>query len=135
MSITVDTVNLRFNVTPDYKQQQLQRLQDDLRQSQKEAGNARKELDKYTQKVVNLQDSLGSLRARRAELARQKTLTTEESKEFDKLAKSIEKAEDELLQAKKAAGQTVEPDPDDPDTTTGGSTGGGTGDNTGDQLP
>lgn len=36
--------------------------------------------------------------------------------------------------AKKAAGQTVEPDPDDPDTTTGGSTG-GTSDNTGDQLP
>lgn len=100
MSITVDTVNLRFNVTPDYKQQQLQRLQDDLKQSQKEAGNARKELDKYTQKVVNLQDSLSSLRARRAELARQKTLTTEESKEFDKLTKSIEKAEDELLQAK-----------------------------------
>ena len=31
MSITVDTINLRFNVKPDYNQQQLQKLADDLR--------------------------------------------------------------------------------------------------------
>ena len=33
MSITVDTVNLRFKVTPDYNQQQIQQLQSDLKQS------------------------------------------------------------------------------------------------------
>ena len=33
MSISVDTVNLRFNVKPDYDQQQ---LQEDLKNGQKE---------------------------------------------------------------------------------------------------
>ena len=35
MSISVDTINLRFNVKPDYDQQQLQQLQADLKQGQK----------------------------------------------------------------------------------------------------
>ena len=100
MSITVDTVNLRFNVIPDYNQQQLQKLQEDLKQSQKDSEHARKELDKYTQKVVNFQGELSQLKAKRAELAKQKTLTTEESKEFDRLSKAIEKTEDDLMNAK-----------------------------------
>ena len=36
MSISVDTINLRFNVKPDYDQQQLQQLQEDLKNGQKE---------------------------------------------------------------------------------------------------
>ena len=100
MSITVDTINLRFNVTPDYNQQQLQKLGDDLKQSQKDATAARKEVDKYTQKVVNLQGELSTLKEKQAELAKQKTLSTEESKEYDRLSKAIEKTEDSLSEAK-----------------------------------
>ena len=36
MSISVDSINLRFNVKPDYDQQQLQQLQKDLKQGQEE---------------------------------------------------------------------------------------------------
>ena len=32
MSITVDTVQLRFHIKPDYDQQQIQQLQSDLKQ-------------------------------------------------------------------------------------------------------
>ena len=42
MSISVDTINLRFNVQPDYDQQQLQQLQEDLKQGQKELEKTRR---------------------------------------------------------------------------------------------
>ena len=35
MGISVDTVNLRFNIKPDYDQQQLQQLQSDLKDGQR----------------------------------------------------------------------------------------------------
>jgi len=41
MSISVDTVNLRFNVKPDYDQQQLQQLQEDLKNGQRELEQCR----------------------------------------------------------------------------------------------
>ena len=46
MSISVDTVNLRFNVKPDYDQQQLQQLQEDLKNGQKELEKTRRAMDK-----------------------------------------------------------------------------------------
>ena len=99
MSITVDTINLRFNVTPDYKQQQLQQLQEDLKQSQKNYAAAEKQCEKYSLKVSSLESKLSDLKARRDELSRQSALSPEESKEFDSLNKSIQKTDDELKEA------------------------------------
>jgi hypothetical protein len=48
MGITTDVINLRFNVTPDYKQQHIQQMEADLNRVQREAVSTRKELDKYT---------------------------------------------------------------------------------------
>ena len=48
MSISVDTVNLRFNVKPDYDQQQLQQLQQDLKDGQRELEKTRKAMDKLS---------------------------------------------------------------------------------------
>ena len=48
MAITVDTVQLRFKIKPDYNQQQIQQLQSDLKQSQKNIEAERKEMDKYS---------------------------------------------------------------------------------------
>ena len=47
MSITVDTVQLRFHIKPDYDQQQIQQLQSDLKQSQKNIEAERKVMEKY----------------------------------------------------------------------------------------
>ena len=96
MSITVDTVNLRFKVTPDYNQQQLQQLSDDLKQSQRNTAETRKELDKYTQKIVSLQEELSVLKLRRHELQQQGGLSKEETKELNKLNRAIEKTQSQL---------------------------------------
>ena len=42
MSISIDTINLHFNVKPDYDQQQLQQLQEDLKNGQKELEKTRR---------------------------------------------------------------------------------------------
>ena len=48
MSISVDTINLRFNVKPNYDQQQLQQLQQDLKNGQSELEKTRKGFDCYS---------------------------------------------------------------------------------------
>lgn len=53
MSISVDTINLRFNVKPDYDQQQLQQLQEDLKNGQKELEKTRKAMDKLAKNGLN----------------------------------------------------------------------------------
>ena len=95
MSITTDVVNLRFNVTPDYKQQHIQQMEDDLNKVQREAINTRKELDKYTQKMVDLQGKLSQLKFERHELEKQGSLSKNEAKELEKLNSTIEETEKE----------------------------------------
>lgn len=96
MSITVDTINLRFNVKPDYNQQQLQKLADDLKQSQRETANTRKEIDKFTQKIISMQDELSTLKYRRHELQQQPSLSKKEEKELARLNVTINKTQLEL---------------------------------------
>ena len=50
ISISVDTINLRFNVKPDYDQQQ---LQEDLKNGQKELEKTRKAMDKLAKNGLN----------------------------------------------------------------------------------
>ena len=82
MSISVDTVNLRFNVKPDYDQQQLQQLQEDLKQGQKELEKTRRAMDKL---------SKNGLRA----------MTKEQREEFDKLSSTLSKQARELHENEK----------------------------------
>ena len=77
MSISVDTINLRFNVKPDYDQQQLQQLQDDLKQGQNELEKTRKAMDKLAKNGLN-------------------AMTKEERKEFDRLSESLTKTAREV---------------------------------------
>lgn len=77
MSISVDTINLRFNVKPDYDQQQLQQLQEDLKNGQKELEKTRKAMDKLTKNGLN-------------------AMTKEEREEFDRLSKSLTKTAREV---------------------------------------
>lgn len=77
MSISVDTINLRFNVKPDYDQQQLQQLQEDLKNGQKELEKTRKAMDKLAKNGLN-------------------AMTKEEREEFDRLSKSLTKTAREV---------------------------------------
>lgn len=77
MGISVDTVNLRFNVKPDYDQQQLQQLQEDLKNGQKELENTRKAMAKLAKNGLN-------------------DMTKEQREEFDKLSSSSSKLAAEL---------------------------------------
>lgn len=77
MGISVDTVNLRFNVKPDYDQQQLQQLQEDLKNGQKELEKTRRAMDKLAKNGLN-------------------AMTKEQRAEFDKLSSSSSKLAAEL---------------------------------------
>lgn len=77
MSISVDTVNLRFNVKPDYDQQQLQQLQEDLKKGQNELEKTRRAMDKLAKNGLN-------------------AMTREEREEFDRLSKSLTKTAREV---------------------------------------
>lgn len=72
MSISVDTVNLRFNVKPDYDQQQLQQLQSDLKDGQRELEKTRRAMDKLAKNGL-------------------KAMTKEQRAEYDKLSSSLNK--------------------------------------------
>ena len=82
MGISVDTVNLRFNVKPDYDQQQLQQLQQDLKDGQKELEKTRKAMDKLAKNGLN-------------------AMTKAEREEFDKLSSSLSKQARELHASEK----------------------------------
>lgn len=82
MGISVDTVNLRFNVKPDYDQQQLQQLQEDLKNGQKELEKTRKAMDKLAKNGLN-------------------AMTKAEREEYDKLSSSLSKQAKELHASEK----------------------------------
>ena len=82
MGISVDTVNLRFNVKPDYDQQKLQQLQQDLKDGQKELEKTRKAMDKLAKNGLN-------------------AMTKAEREEFDKLSSSLSKQARELHASEK----------------------------------
>lgn len=77
MGISVDTVNLRFNVKPDYDQQQLQQLQSDLKDGQRELEKTRRAMDKLSKNGL-------------------KSMTKEQREEYDKLSSSLSKQAAEL---------------------------------------
>lgn len=77
MGISVDTVNLRFNIKPDYDQQQLQQLQSDLKDGQRELEKTRRAMDKLAKNGL-------------------KAMTKEQREEYDKLSSSLSKQAAEL---------------------------------------
>lgn len=56
MSITVDTINLKFNIKPQYDQQQLNELKDDLKATEKEFKVTAKEVEQSAKEYAKLND-------------------------------------------------------------------------------
>ena len=100
MSISVDTINLRFNVKPDYDQQQLQQLQDDLKNGQKELEKTRKEIDANTKEQGKLNEKLVEAKHRRDELANQKTRTEKENAELERLANKVDEYNQKIQESR-----------------------------------
>jgi chromosome segregation ATPase len=89
MSISVDTINLRFNVNPKYDQHALNELQDDLKATEKEFKKTAKEVEQSAKEYTKLNDQLKNMKDNRDRLAAQKTRTAEEDQQLERLNKRI----------------------------------------------
>lgn len=89
MSITVDTINLRFNVKADLDAQQLNQLRDDLKETEKVFRSTAKEVEESAREYKKLNDQLRNMKDNRDRLAAQKNRTPEEEKQLERLNKRI----------------------------------------------
>ena len=89
MSISVDTINLRFNIKPQYDQQQLNDLQSDLKAAEKEFKSIAKEVEQSAKEYAKLNDQLKNMKDNRDRLAAQKSRTAEEEQQLQRLNKRI----------------------------------------------
>lgn len=89
MSISVDTINLRFNIKPQYDQQQLNELQSDLKAAEKDFKSIAKEVEQSAKEYAKLNDQLKNMKDNRDRLAAQKTRTPEEEQQLQRLNKRI----------------------------------------------
>ena len=89
MSITVDTINLKFNIKPQYDQQQLNELKDDLKAAEKEFKVTAKEVEQSAKEYAKLNDQLKNMNDNRDRLAAKETRTPEEERQLTRLNKRI----------------------------------------------
>ena len=89
MSITVDTINLKFNIKPQYDQQQLNELKDDLKAAEKEFKVTAKEVEQSAKEYAKLNDQLKNMKDNRDRLAAKETRTPEEERQLTRLNKRI----------------------------------------------
>ena len=74
MAITVDTIQLKFNVKPSYEQQEIQRMNADLKQATANYESLGKAAKDNAKEHSRLYGELSKLKAKRDELTKQKTL-------------------------------------------------------------
>lgn len=89
MSITVDIINLKFNIKPQYDQQQLNELKDDLKAAEKEFKVTAKEVEQSAKEYAKLNDQLKNMKDNRDRLAAKETRTPEEERQLTRLNKRI----------------------------------------------
>ena len=102
MGITVDTVQLRFGIKPEYDQQQLNQLQEDLKNVEREAKKTRSEIDQNTKEYKKLNEQLRNMKDNRDQLAAQKTRTDKEQEQLDRLNKRIKEYTQRIEENKEA---------------------------------
>lgn len=74
MAITADTIQLKFNVKPSYEQQEIQRMNADLKQATANYESLGKATKDNAKEHSRLYGELSKLKAKRDELTKQKTL-------------------------------------------------------------
>lgn len=107
MSITVDTINLKFNIKSQYDQQQLNELKDDLKAAEKEFKVTAKEVEQSAKEYVKLNDQLKNMKDNRDRLAVQKTRTPEEERQLTRLNKRIAEHNIKVQEQNKTHGELL----------------------------
>ncbi len=107
MSITVDTINLKFNIKPQYDQQQLNELKDDLKAAEKEFKVTAKEVEQSAKEYAKLNDQLKNMKDNRDRLAAQKTRTPEEEQQLTRLNKRIAEHNIKVQEQNKTHGELL----------------------------
>ena len=102
MGITVDTVQLRFGIKPEYDQQQLIQLEEDLKNVEREAKKTRGEIDQNTKEYKKLNEQLRNMKDNRDRLAAQKTRTDKEQEQYERLCKRIKEYTQRIEENKEA---------------------------------
>ena len=97
MAITVDTIQLKFNVTPSYQQQQIQQLNADLKQATANYEALGKAAKDNAKEHSRLYGELSKMKTKRDELAKQKTLTEKQQQDLAAYNKKIEDLTDSLV--------------------------------------
>ena len=97
MGITVDTIQLKFNVKPSYEQQQIQQLNADLKQAESNYESIVKVIKDNTKEHSRLYGELSKVKAMRDELAQKNTLTEEEQRKLSEYNQKIEELNDRLI--------------------------------------
>ena len=97
MGITVDTIQLKFNVTPSYQQQQILQLNADLKQATANYESLGKAAKDNAKEHSRLYGELSKLKAKRDELTKQKTLTEKQQQDLAAYNNKIEDLTDSLV--------------------------------------
>ena len=110
MGITVDTIQLKFNVKPSYEQQQIQQLKADLKQAEANYKSIIKTVGDNAKEHSRLYGELSKVKAKRDELAKQRTLSEKQQQDLaaynnkiDDLTDALTKNEDQQSQLLKVS--------------------------------
>ena len=107
MAITVDTIQLKFNVKPSYEQQQIQQLKADLKQAEANYESVIKTVKDNTKEHSRLYGELSKVKAKRDELAKKKTLTEDEQRKLAEYNQKIGDLNDKLAENKEQQSQLI----------------------------
>ena len=78
MGIIVETTELRFKVTPDYNNQQLNQMRDDMKNSEKEIRKTQKAIEANSEAYRKLSDEIIEVKKQQNRLASKRSRTKEE---------------------------------------------------------
>lgn len=107
MGITVDTIQLKFNVKPSYEQQQIQQLKADLKQAEANYESVTKTVKDNAKEHSRLYGELSKVKAKRDELAKQKTLTEKEQQDLAAYNNKIDDLTDALTRNEEQQSQLL----------------------------
>ena len=105
MAITVDTIQLKFNVKPSYEQQQIQHLNADLKQATANYESLTKASKDNAKEHSRLYGELSKVKTKRDELAKQKILSEDQQRKLAEYNNKIDDLTDSLTKNKEQQSQ------------------------------
>ena len=107
MAITVDTILLKFNVKPSYEQQEIQKMNADLKQAEANYESVVKAVKDNAREHSKLYEELSRVTLKRDELANKKSLTEKDQQKLAEYNQEIEVLNDKLEENKNEQAQLI----------------------------